>query len=66
MNNPQNVSKAEWLCAALIDFLPIAILGCLRGVANLILFRAARNINIHIIDITDLTIYIIFFWGAAL
>lgn len=26
MSNSQNVSKAEWLCAALIDFLPIAIL----------------------------------------
>ena len=66
MNNSQNVSKTEWLCAALIDFLPIAILGRLHGVANLILFRAARNINTHIIDITDLTIYIIFFGGAAL
>ena len=69
MNNSQNVSnvsKTEWLCAALIDFLPIAILGCLHGVANLILFRAARNINTHIIDITAQTIYIIFFWGAAL
>ncbi len=70
MNNSQNVSKAEWLCAALIDFLPIAILGCLHGVANLILFRAARNI--HIIDITwfiDIiwtTIYIIDHGGAAL
>ena len=75
MNNSQNVSKAEWLCAALIDLLPIAILGRLHGVANIILdiiFRAAKNINIHIIDITwfiDITwstIYIIFFWGAAL
>ncbi len=33
MNNSQNVSKAEWLCAALIDFLPIAILVQIPGIA---------------------------------
>ena len=34
MNNSQNVSKAEWLCAALIDFLPIAILTNIPIIAN--------------------------------
>ena len=34
--NVSNVSKAEWLCAALIDFLPIAILTEIPTMVNMI------------------------------